>query len=166
MTSRPQCGICNGDPERRKFVDARLAENASLLAIERGAKEAGFTVKRETVGKHRTSCLGGDTDPAEIVQMAAQAAASGSAEDMAILVRAKAVERLKAGEIKPNIQDGLQAQALLDRRMEKAKDRELATALGRLLAGGATMIGLSDGPPIIEGEFTEADELLQIGSGD
>lgn len=83
---------------------------------------------------------------------------------MAVLVRAAAVEKLKAGELKITTQDGLAAQNLLDRREEKKKDRELITQLGVLLSRG------SDPPPMLnvtEGEYVEVEDppLIEATSG-
>lgn len=170
-TARALCGVCNGDPARRKFVDFQLASGTPPAKIERMAKDAGHPVKRETITKHRDGCLGvtsiGTPRPPEETQLAARAAATGSNGDMAELVKAEAIRLLEEGKLKVTTQDGLAAQALIDRRQEKQKDRELAAAIGRLLAGGGTN-GASP-PPIIEGDYTEVEpggELIQIGSGE
>lgn len=55
--------------------------------------------------------------------------------DLATLVRDKAVERIASGELKPNIRDGIAAQALIDRREERQKDRSFMLALARLTSG-------------------------------
>ena len=76
-------------------------------------------------------------------------------DDMAVLVRAAAVEKLKAGELRITTQDGLAAQNLLDRREEKKKDRELITQLGVLLSRG------SEAPPMLdvtEGEYQVVED--------
>lgn len=80
-------------------------------------------------------------------------------DDMATLVRAAAVEKLRAGELKITTQDGLAAQSLLDRREEKKKDRELITQLGVLLSRG------SEAPPMLnvtESEYQEVEDPLLI----
>jgi hypothetical protein len=162
-----RCGICSGDPGRRKFIDRQLAAGLAPLRIESVAKEAGYAVKRETVSKHRANCLGGADRPPEEVQMAARASATGNTEDFAALVKAEAVRRLNAGELKITTGDGLAAQSLIDRRQEKQKDRELAAQIGRLLAGGgASPEAPLPLPPIIEGDYIEVTEPLLIGSGD
>ncbi len=158
-----RCGICDGDPGRRRAVDQRLAEGKSGNAIERELKALGITVKRETVLRHAANCLGAGTKPPEIVTLAAAASASGSNDDFAALVRAEAVRRLNAGDLKVGVSDGLQAQALLDRRDEKKKDRELVVTIGRLLAGGGNQVPLT----IIDmtGEEIEEAEPLLVGPG-
>ena len=83
-------------------------------------------------------------------------------DDMAVLVRAAAVEKLKAGELRITTQDGLAAQNLLDRREEKKKDRELITQLGVLLSRG------SEAPPMLnvtEGEYQVVEEPPQLTNG-
>jgi hypothetical protein len=56
-------------------------------------------------------------------------------QDLARVVRDKAVERLGRGELKPTLRDGLAAQSLLDRREEKQKDRNFMLSLARLMSG-------------------------------
>lgn len=73
-------------------------------------------------------------------------------DDMALLVRAAAVAKIKAGELRISTQDGLAAQALIDKREEKRKDREVIVQIGRLLAQGA-----APPPMVTEGEYTELD---------
>lgn len=85
-------------------------------------------------------------------------------DDMALLVRATAVAKLKAGELRVTTQDGLAAQSLIDKREEKQKDREVIVQIGRLLA-------TQSGPPpivVTEGTYEEVDDeadtrLLSVG---
>ncbi len=57
--------------------------------------------------------------------------------DLAAAVRDAAKQRLENGELKPNLRDGLNAQALLDRREEKQRDRNFMLSLARLTSGAA-----------------------------
>lgn len=169
---RPRlCGICLGDPGRRKLIDRQLASGTSPNRIEALAKEAGYPVKRETIAKHHKSCLGAGERPPEEVALAAKASATGSSTDFAQLVKAEAVRRLEAGELRVRVGDGLAAQALLDRRAEKQKDRELASQIGKLLAGMNSEDQRVISPPILieDGEYSEIGEYAErpmLGSGD
>jgi len=55
--------------------------------------------------------------------------------DLATLVRDKAVKMVQQGKLKPTLQHGLMAQALLDKRVERAADRQLALTVAGMLAG-------------------------------
>jgi hypothetical protein len=65
---------------------------------------------------------------------------------------------LRAGQLRVTAQHGLTAQALLDRRAEKAADRDLALNMARLLSGAVSMAPLS----VIE---TRNVTPLEIGDG-
>ena len=77
--------------------------------------------------------------------------------DLAKAVRDKAKERLDNGELKPNMRDGLQAQALLDRREEKQKDRNFMLSLARLTSGATHEVPAAI---VIEGEAEEVVAAL------
>jgi len=55
--------------------------------------------------------------------------------DLAELVRDKTLADVKAGKLKPTLQHGLMAQQMLDKREERAADRQLAIRLARMLGG-------------------------------
>jgi len=154
------CGICQGDINRRRFVESELAKGTPHLYIERESKARKMPVKRETIRRHVRVCV-----PAAVAQRYAEEnaidrpkLAGDSNADFAQLVKDEAVRRLQAGVLKPSTKDGLLAQSLLDRRIEKAKDRDLQFKLGLLLAGYN-----SPPPVIIEGDYTET-ALLEAGN--
>jgi hypothetical protein len=74
-------------------------------------------------------------------------------------VQREVVKKLKDGEARVTVQHGLQAQQLLDRRAERAKDRELAVTLARLLHTPApppsAIMERVEPSVIIEGEAVE-----------
>ena len=83
-----------------------------------------------------------------------EAAANGSLPDnantdFAVAIRAEANRLLAAGSLHVSAAHGLQAQALIDRRIEKQADRALMVQLAGLLLGGSME------PPadLIEGEW-------------
>jgi hypothetical protein len=164
------CGICKGNPERRKFVNAELRAGTSQLEIERKSRSLGFPVKRETVRHHLRTCVaqGIEDQPlAAIIKMPKGTPGPigrppiptdhftdlPATDDFALLVRDAAIQKLKAGELRIGTQDGLNAQNLLDRREEKKKDRDLLGQLGRLLAGQTS----APPPMIIEGHAEQIE---------
>jgi hypothetical protein len=174
------CGICDGDPVRRRFVNEALHAGRSQTAIENESRRRGMPVKRETIRRHLRNCVIPAIDSAPLPlglkardQMSHKERALIPAgptgrpptpndkfltlptdtKDFALLVRDAAVEKLRNGELRIGAQDGLNAQNLLDRREEKKKDRDLLGQLGRLLAG-------QDSPPppiVIEGHAEQIE---------
>jgi hypothetical protein len=118
-------------------------------------------IKRETITAHKNVCLGAkDITPAKMAATAKVVTKGREiADDVAVLVQREVVKKLKEGEARVTVQHGLQAQQLLDRRAERAKDRELAVTLARLLhtpAPPASVIMERVEPSvIIEGEAVE-----------
>jgi hypothetical protein len=55
--------------------------------------------------------------------------------DLAELVRDKTLAEVKSGKLKPTLQHGLMAQQMIDKREERAADRQLAIRLARMLGG-------------------------------
>jgi hypothetical protein len=128
----------------------------TLENIHLATKAMGRSFKRETLGKHFAICLGGQKPVLD--EATAQRIADGSREaqsqaemDFAIMVQQRATQLLRDGSLRVTAQHGLTAQALLDRRAEKAADRDLALNMARLLSGSVIM------PPVhvIEGRAVE-----------
>ena len=139
--SRP-CGICNS--ERKTVINTLLAAGRSANFIEGEMKSLGSPTKAETVTRHLNRCLGGK--PPSPTSIPFNGAAKG---DFAKAVRDEAMRLLEAGDLKIKANEGLWAQALLDKREEKKADRDLMVNLVRLMAGGIAP------PEIIVGEFTD-----------
>lgn len=83
---------------------------------------------------------------------------SGGDKDLATVVRDKTLTAVREGRLKPTLQHGLMAQSMLDKRAERAADRQLAIKLAAMLAGGLP-------PPSVikvvgpqEADADEADE--------
>lgn len=57
-------------------------------------------------------------------------------DDLAAVVVKKTLRRMASGDLQPSLRDGLIAQQLIDRREEKAADRQFMLSLARALAGG------------------------------
>jgi hypothetical protein len=122
------CGICSGD--RAPVVNALLAAGRTPYAIEQEMRSIGRPTKHETVKRHLTRCLGGN--PGNVIPDPDQM----TNRDFAGLVRDAAVKALQNGSLKINATHGLQAQALIDRRAEKAADRGLSIRLAELMGAG------------------------------
>jgi hypothetical protein len=56
--------------------------------------------------------------------------------DLAALVRDQVMIMVDAGELMPTLAEGLRAQEMIDRRVEKSADRELSVTLAGILGGG------------------------------
>lgn len=168
-----QCSIC-ADERKNRWVAARHLEGHHASAMERLSRAADSPVpnmKRETIKKHLDVCIGAsDVKPDEMQAVGAAIAPtvapqkdeSAAVEDVAVLVQKRVVEKLKAGDARVTVQHGLQAQQLLDRRAERAKDRELAITLARLLHSPAPPPEAIRARPVdvIEGE------VMEVTSGD
>ena len=83
-------------------------------------------------------------------------------DDLAAVVVKKTLRGLAAGRLEPSLRDGLMAQQLLDRREEKAADRQFMFQLAQALAGGGysapkQLVAATPAPPedVIEGYFEE-----------
>ena len=155
-----KCSICS-DTEKNQWVARRHLEGYSAARMEDLRREMKKPIKRETISKHLKVCLGTDAKPAEVKAVAEAVQASTPApegsEDVAVLVQKEVVRKLKAGEGRVTVQHGLQAQQLLDRRAERAKDRELAITLARLLHSGAPPDSAITARPVdvVEAEYEE-----------
>ena len=140
-----------------------MATGMTLLAIHEATQKAQHPLKRETLGKHLRICLGGvrpdvNEDTAQDIIDASREAKTQVEVDFAIMVQKRATELLRAGALKVTAQHGLQAQALLDRRLEKQADRDLALNMARLLSGSVQMVPME----VIEGR---AVEVLSLPDG-
>src|SRR6187397_556936 len=133
---RPRCVIC-ADPAKMDWVARRLMEGHNPSKIEAMSRvtPAVTPIKRETISRHKDSCLGAkDIAPAKMAEVAQKVTKGREIpEDVAVLVQREVVAKLKEGTARVTVQHGLQAQQLLDRRAERAKDRELTVTLARLL---------------------------------
>lgn len=155
---RRACSIC--DQERGTVINAFLAAGRSAAWIEREMRNLGSPVKGETVRKHLRECLNGKPTNAGL-RTAAEGGSVSDNPDFASAVRAEATRLLQAGKLQISASHGLKAQELIDRRAERAADRELMVQLAGLLSGA---VSADPGPPedLIEGEWTEVTPTLAL----
>jgi len=136
-------------------VNGLLIGGSSTTFIAKNLGQMGMGVSMRDLNAHKKTCL---NDSASVAK--ADLLAQENKVDFAELVRAKAVARLRAGEIEVSTQHGLNAQALIDRREEKTQDRDLMLSLARVMSGA-----LGTGPPaaLIEGTYVDVtpDRVLQ-----
>ena len=142
QTLRPRCPVCKS-PHKAE-IHALLAAKMTFEEIHLATQKMGQGIKRITIGKHVRICLGGkrpvmDGTMAQGVYDASKAAQTQAEVDFATLVQKRAAEMLADGQLRVTASHGLQAQALLDRRAEKAADRDLAVNMARLLSGSIIM---------------------------
>lgn len=146
------CSI-DADPRKNDWVARRHLEGHNPSQMEEMSRREGHPIKRETIARHLRECVGTTVTGAQ-VQVTAEAIAATTDDDVAVLVQRQVVQKLKDGEARVTVQHGLQAQQLLDRRAERAKDRELAITLARLLHTG------SPPPEAITVRQIEATEVI------
>jgi hypothetical protein len=156
---RPRCPVCKS-PYLAQIHALKLSK-MTLADIHAETQKLGRGIKRETLGKHFRICLGGEPpviDSQEVADRSA-AAQSDAEVDFAIMVQKRATELLAKGELRVTAQHGLTAQALLDRRAEKAADRDLSINIARLLSGAMVMTPVT----VIEGRVI--DVTPELGDG-
>jgi hypothetical protein len=110
-----------------------------------------------TSGAVEPVLLGGEA-PAPVYEKAG----SGTTTDIAELVAKRAADGIADGTLRVTTAHGLQAQAMIDRRLDKRRDRELAISLARMLGGGMAvperLVVRNVTPLAVEGEYTPALE--------
>jgi hypothetical protein len=161
QSPRKQCVIC-ADPVRRDFVASLHLKGYAYNRIERLSREDPNVpgMKRETISRHFTQCLGIETRD-KYVQRSMQRSLDRR-DDVATLVQQEVVAKLRAGEARVTVQHGLQAQALLDRRDERAKDRELAINLARILHIAPPPTHLVSPHEVIEGDYERVPDEAHV----
>lgn len=152
------CSVCRSPLKPQ--IHALLASGMSLVQIHAETQKRGRGYKRETLGKHFRICLNGvlpkmDERALAVINTAGKAAATPAEKDFATLVQERALTLLESGDLRVTTQHGLQAQALLDRRLEKQADRDLAINMARLLSGAISMVPST----VIEGRAVEITTL-------
>jgi len=161
LTPSNRCPVCK--PENKAQVHTLLASGMSYTQIEVEMRAAGRPIKHETISRHVRACLGGqrpefDEATMQAVSDIGRDAVTAAQLDFATLVQRKATALLADGDLRVTATHGLQAQALLDRRAEKAADRDLTLNMARLLSGAIMMTPTT----VIE---SRAVEIREIGDG-
>jgi hypothetical protein len=145
------CQLC--DHPQRVAIDAQIASGATAEALQKWMEDQGFEAPhRNTISKHKIHHIRAFViRQTQVVAARAHrlnARSRTSQTDLAELVRDDVVDAMASGELRPTISEGLRAQELLDRRMEKQGDRDLI--IGFLEALGGEPLALP-----IEGVYAE-----------
>jgi hypothetical protein len=151
INPRPRCPVCKS-PYKDQIHALKLAK-MTLQDLHIETQRLGRGIKRETLGKHFRICLNGEPPlvSSQSLADAGKNAQSQAEVDFAMMVQREATALLQAGQLRITAHHGLQAQALLDRRLEKQADRELALNMARLLSGAVVMAPAT----VIEGRAVE-----------
>jgi len=149
------------DPVAAKLVDALIAAGTTDRDIVATLKSAGLRVTAASLAQHRATCRGGSLAKARF------AASQRGPKDFAVLVRDEAARLLDAGELEVSAQNGLIAQAMIDKREERSADRRLALNIARMLAGTPTPANvIIEGLAVeVDGNEYEPEELALLGRG-
>tara|TARA_R110000868_G_scaffold27332_8_gene103994 strand:+ start:6628 stop:7116 length:489 start_codon:yes stop_codon:yes gene_type:complete len=145
-----RCAAC-----RSPFVDQINQKMSNGLADTKVAswlKEQGAYISRITLGQHKRSHLTTEYQAAKaevIKKFKKNQQTMKASGDLADLVRNQVMAMVDAGELMPTLAEGLRAQEMIDRRVEKSADRELSVTLAGILGGG----------PIVQMIEMEAEEI-------
>jgi hypothetical protein len=160
VLQRTRCSVCSSPYKAQ--IHALLAAKMPMRDIHAETQKMGRGYKRETIGKHLRICLNGIVPvvDAQAVYDASKEAKTQGEIDFATLVQRRAAQMLNDGQLRVTASHGIQAQALLDRRVEKAADRDLALNMARLLSGSIAM------PPMTVIDSRAVDVTpMEIGDG-
>jgi hypothetical protein len=145
-----QCAAC-----RSPFTDQineRMKRGVPDTQIARWLKDQGGYISRITLGNHKRDHLTDEFQSmkaAAIKQFKKQQKTIRVNGDLASLVRDQVMSMVGSGELMPTLAEGLRAQEMIDRRVEKSADRDLSITLAGILGGG----------PIIEMIEMHAEEI-------
>ena len=169
MPNQPACTPCKY-PEVERYLDRRLSEGANLKTIRSELaspyRKKTFGIKREPtqamLAEHQrlhraVAPVSGNLPSFEGDTDTAVSTPQGSG-DVAGAIQREALAALERGEMRITATNALKAQEMLDRRAEKAADRELTLVLARLLtqqAQAPDRLLIEDGT--IEGDAEEID---------
>ena len=170
MPNQPACVLCKY-PDAQAYLDRRLSEGANYETI---GTELRSPYRKKTLGyskgptnravkEHQLSHRGSAAVSANLPSFNGSTTSSSdetAVGDVATTIQREALRQLQAGEMRLTAAHALKAQEMLDKRAEKAADRELTVVLARLLtqqqAPPKSLIG---GEEVIEGVAREVERL-------
>jgi hypothetical protein len=139
VSYRETCKVCLKS-EREAVVNSDIREGktdaavlAHLLRLKLTPQRGPTAVTLAGIRRHRES--NGDHPWCHRARGRRRVSKSSQVTDLAVLVRDKTLESVLSGRLEPTLQHGLMAQAMLDKRVERAADRQLAVTLAGMLAG-------------------------------
>jgi hypothetical protein len=172
---RKECPLCISEPAKVFFLK-RLGQGAMLNVI---AREMNYEPRRREWGLTNRKLT--DDDLAEHQRIhegdlpaiyggapsfgGSEVSLSGrtSENDVATAIQEQALEMLASGQMKLSATNALRAQAMLDERVDRHANRELAVALARILSGAMPppeLIDQDSSADIIEGSFQEVEAAV------
>ena len=174
---RSECPLCISEPAKEFFIK-RLGQGAMLKVI---AREMNYEPRRREWGLEGRKLSDDDLAEHQRIHEGDLPAIYGGApsfggrevslsgrtaeNDVATAIQEQALEMLANGQMRLTASNALKAQAMLDERVDRHANRELAVALARILAGAVPPPGLIDeesSADIIEGEFLELPEVQAV----
>lgn len=145
-----RCAAC-----RSPFADQinqKMSNGLPDTKVALWLKEQGAYISRITLGQHKRSHLTTEYQAAKaevIKKFKKNQKTLKASGDLASLVRDQVIAMVDAGELMPTLAEGLRAQEMIDRRVEKSADRELSVTLAGILGGG----------PVVQVIEMEAEEI-------
>ena len=154
-------GTLPGDPakkiRRAAIREREIHEAAVAIAAE--------MVQRQSIGGRIVTPASPEISPTPAMSLPqAPVVTAPALEDLPTLLVDETRKRVKSGEAKVNVRDGIAAQSILERRAERAEDKQFMLNLARALAGGGAsgpVPVLSAGPvaptdeDVIEGDYED-----------
>jgi hypothetical protein len=131
-------------------IDKLLRDGRSAGYIQNWLREGGYkTVHRNTISTHKTKHLTAERQEAR-EEVAEQLADRVRRErptnnDLAVLVRDRAVERIVNGDMDVTTAEGLRAQELIDRRAERSDGEQVVLAIAIALSGSRQYRSITEG---------------------
>ncbi len=145
-----QCAACRSPFGEE--INSRMKRGVPDTQIAKWLKDNGGYISRITLGNHKRDHL---TDEFQTLKAAAIKQFKKNQKtikvdgDLASVVRDHVLSMVNSGELLPTLAEGLRAQEMIDRRVEKSADRELSVALAGILGGG----------PVVQMIEVEAEEI-------
>jgi hypothetical protein len=145
-----QCAACRSPFAEQ--INERMRRGAPDTQISQWLKDNDAYISRITLGMHKREHLTDEFQTAKKKAVAAFKKQQGTIKakgDLAQLVRDQVIRMVDDGFLMPTLAEGLRAQEMIDRRVEKSADRELSVTLAGILGGG----------PVINMIEMEAEEI-------
>lgn len=145
-----RCAACRSPFAEQ--INQRMANGQPDTKVSAWLKENGAYISRITLGMHKRSHLTNEYQTAKaavIKKFKKNQERLKASGDLAALVRDNVIALVESGELVPTLSEGLRAQEMIDRRVEKSADRELAVSIAGILGGG----------PVVNMIEMEAEEI-------
>ncbi len=135
-----RCAACRSPFAEQ--INQRMSNGQPDTKVSDWLKENDGYISRITLGMHRRNHLTNEyqTAKAAVIKKFKKNQEKLKADgDLAMLVKNHVIAMVEAGELVPSLSEGLRAQEMIDRRVEKSADRELAVSIAGILGGGPTI---------------------------